>query len=282
MRLFGLLGYPVGHSASPAMMNAAFQADGEAAVYVPFAVDPEHIREAFTGLAALGAVGVNVTVPHKVAAFDWTDVHTPEAQRIGAVNTIRFSTEGAIGHNTDVSGWWRSIEQQVTGTSPSFAVIGAGGAAMAILAAIATHRKDSVVRVIARREAAVAQLQERFEASLSIEYRPWEKRHEVVSESDVIVQTTPIGMWPNTADSPIEDPSVFQKGMVVQDIVYRPRETRFAKVAKAGGAKVVDGAGMLVYQGVDAYEWWLDHAAPVDVMFQAVNAHLQQEQLDHE
>ncbi|GEO26801.1 shikimate dehydrogenase (NADP+) [Alicyclobacillus acidoterrestris] len=282
MKLFGLLGYPVGHSASPAMMNAAFAADGETAVYVPFAVTPERIEEALVGLSALGAVGVNVTVPHKVAAFHWVKTHTDEARRIGAVNTIRFTEDGAIGHNTDVSGWWRSIGHHVQSASPSFAVIGAGGAAMAILAAMATHRPQANVTVIARRASQVAALARRFDAELSIQYAPWEKRNAVLAEANVIVQTTPIGMWPEVNQSPVTDAGVFQPGQIVQDIVYRPRETMFARLAKSRGAVVVDGADMLIYQGVDAYEWWLGHQAPVDVMFAAVNQHLAHEQLVHE
>lgn len=153
---------------------------------------------------------------------------------------------------------------------------------MAILAAIATHRPKADVTVIARRESQVAALARRFDTELSIQYAPWEKRNAVLAAANVIVQTTPIGMWPKVDQSPVTDAGVFQPGQIVQDIVYRPRETMFARLAKSRGAVVVDGADMLIYQGVDAYEWWLGHEAPVDVMFAAVDRHLAHEQLAHE
>ncbi|WAH38517.1 shikimate dehydrogenase [Alicyclobacillus dauci] len=274
MKLFGVVGFPIGHSSSPAMMNAAFREQGEDAVYVPFAVKPEQFEQAFNGLAALGAVGVNVTIPHKVSAFNWVDQRTPEATSVGAVNTIRFSDDGAIGHNTDVSGWWRSVADHVPTGNPTIEIVGAGGAAMAVLAAISANRPNASVGVIARREEAVQALQHRFIDTIAIDFVPWDVRNEALANANVVIQTTPIGMWPRVDDSPVTDAGVFSPGQVVQDIIYRPRVTNFAKLAMDGGATVVDGLSMLVYQGVDAYEWWLGKKAPVESMFRAVEEHL--------
>lgn len=282
MKLFGLLGYPVGHSASPAMMNAAFQAQNEAAVYLPFAVPPEQIEVALNGLQALGAVGVNVTIPHKRSAYAWVKQRTAEAELVGAVNTVRFTADGAIGHNTDVSGWWKSVAPYVQSNQPRVVIIGAGGAAMAILAAIASQRPSAHVVMAARRENAVDDLRQLFAHRLTIHYATWEARASEIAQADLIIQTTPIGMWPAIAQSPVEDAGVFSAGQVVQDIVYRPRQTQFMRLAAEQGATVVDGVSMLVYQGVDAYEWWLDKKAPVDTMFAAVNDKLAAEQTEHE
>ncbi|GMA56180.1 hypothetical protein GCM10025858_06830 [Alicyclobacillus sacchari] len=118
MKLFGVLGNPVAHSLSPAMMNAAFAADGIDAIYVPFRVESEDLDDALRGLKALGAVGVNVTIPHKLGAFAWVSERTREAELVQAVNVVRFTGSGAIGHNTDVSGWWRSVEHAMLKQSP--------------------------------------------------------------------------------------------------------------------------------------------------------------------
>lgn len=274
MKLFGLLGYPVGHSASPAMMNEAFRTQQENAVYVPFGVAPEQLSTALVGLRALGASGVNVTIPHKRAAFEWVSGHTSEAELVGAVNTIRFDGMQAVGHNTDVSGWWRSVKDHVPQGDIAIVLLGAGGAAMAILAALATHRPQARIAIVARNPDAVSILKGRVSQDIQVEHKSWADRHIAVGHAQVVIQTTPIGMWPHANGSPIDDASVFSAGQVVQDIVYRPRETAFAKMALDQGATVVDGLSMLVYQGVDAYEWWLSREAPVTEMFDAAERHL--------
>lgn len=262
MKLFGLLGNPVGHSLSPAMMNAAFAVDAEAAIYLPFAVPSERIGIALDGLSALGAYGVNVTIPHKHAAYSWVKERTDAALRVGAVNAVRFHPDGAIGHNTDVSGWWKSVADDMPVTSTNMVVIGAGGAAMAILAAMSLYRPNVPIVVIARKESAVTSLQRHFSEDLDVSYVPWDSRNHAISSAGVVIQTTPVGLWPHTEHSPVDDEAVFSPHQVVQDIVYRPLTTRFLQMAKQRGAKTIDGASMLIYQGVDAYEWWLSHPAP--------------------
>lgn len=277
MKLFGVLGYPVEHSASPAMMNRAFQVQSVNAAYHPFLVAPEDLETALNGLRAICAVGVNVTIPHKFGAFEWVHEHTQEALQVGVVNTIRFDGDSVVGHNTDVSGWWRSVSAHVPQGRVEVAMLGAGGAAMAIVAALAANRPHSRIVVAARRESAVAVLQRRFENATEIEFVPWEHRHDAVMNAQLVIQTTPIGMWPNSDVSPIDDANVFSPRQIVQDIVYRPRLTRFSKMASDRGATVIEGLSMLVYQGVDAYEWWLLRTAPVSDMFEAVTEHLRLE-----
>lgn len=260
------------------MMNAAFLHDREAAVYVPFPVQQAEIQVALEGLRAIGTVGVNVTIPHKRSAFEYVTEKTPQAIRVGAVNTIRFSESGPVGHNTDVSGWWKSIEAHMPNGAIEMAVIGAGGAVMAILAAMSEYRNDARVKVIARREEAVVPLQRQFQHDLSVSHTPWEQIANAVSAANVIIQCTPVGMWPHVDDAPLEDASVFQPKQVVQDIVYRPLKTRFLEMAAQRGAVTVDGASMLIHQGIDAYEWWLSRPAPAQVMAQTVYARLREEE----
>ncbi|GLG00332.1 shikimate dehydrogenase (NADP+) [Alicyclobacillus hesperidum subsp. aegles] len=277
MKLFGVLGNPVAHSLSPAMMNAAFTAEGISAVYVPFRVEPEDLSDALRGLKALGAVGVNVTIPHKLGAFAWVSERTEEAELVQAVNVVRFTSTGAVGHNTDVSGWWRSVEHAMPQEPLRVVVLGAGGSVQAILAALSIHRPGIDVGIAARRAEAVLLLDKQFGDRLHLRHVAWADRHQAVADANAVIQCTPLGMWPNADMSPIDDPTVFSPGQLVQDIVYRPLETTFLRMAKEAGATVVDGASMLIWQGVDAYEWWLSQKAPAQVMADAVYSALNKE-----
>ncbi len=266
----GLVGWPVSHSASPAMMNQAFLHTGRNAIYLPFAVRPEDIETALNGLSAIGAHGVNVTIPHKTHAFDWVSSRTDEANLAGAVNTIRFDRVcGHVGHNTDVIGWWTSIKPFLSDSIQEVAVLGAGGASLAVLAALTLYRNNVHVHIVAREGQNRRSLYTRFSSKVHVQVADWDLRNQVVEKAQLVVNTTPIGMWPNMGQSAIEDKSVFHDGQVVQDIVYRPLQTRFMELAKAGGATIVDGLSMLVGQGASAYEWWFDEHAPVDLMYEA-------------
>ncbi|GMA56179.1 hypothetical protein GCM10025858_06820 [Alicyclobacillus sacchari] len=120
-------------------------------------------------------------------------------------------------------------------------------------------------------------MDKQFGNRLHLRHVPWADRHQAVGDAHAVIQCTPLGMWPNADASPIDDPEVFRPGQLVQDIVYRPLETAFLKMAKAAGATVVDGASMLLWQGVDAYEWWLSRKAPAQVMADAVYGTLNKE-----
>lgn len=273
-RLFGLLGWPVGHSVSPAMMEAAFRTCGIAGRYLPFAVPEGNVQTALAGLSALGAGGVNVTIPHKRTVFQLMDEQTVEARLAGAVNTVRFEADGRmVGHNTDIVGWWHAIEPHFPEGIDTACILGAGGAARAALAALTRYAPGCSVVICARsreqREALAA------EAS-KLDCRPvdWADRHEAIAGAQLISNATSIGMWPNDADSPVADEGCFGSSQVVQDMVYRPRQTRLLKAAAARGAKTVDGLLMLVGQGAAAFEFWMNEPAPVDVMMQAAESAL--------
>lgn len=260
------------------MMNAAFAAIGKSAVYFPFPVEPHLLLTALNGLAAVSAVGVNVTIPHKVHAFDWVTHKSEEALRVGAINTIRFdATNGATGHNTDVVGWWTSIAPAIakfTGSLLQIAVIGSGGASMAILAAISLYARDAQVRLIARNVDVAEALVARYREVLNVSVVAWSSRNEAIASAQLVVNTTPLGMWPQVDGSPVDDASVFHSGQVVQDIVYRPEKTQFLRQAEASGSMIVDGLGMLIHQGAAAFEWWFSEKAPVDVMGAAARTQL--------
>lgn len=279
-QLFGLLGWPVHHSVSPAMMNAAFADLGIDAHYFPFAVQPQRLSDALAGLSALNTVGVNVTIPHKQAVFHACTVLTREAELAKAVNTLKFQIAATeemeradasenlplLGHNTDVTGWWSGVSDKYTNAVRTVVVLGAGGAARAVIAALALYASAVRVRVIARNRGSASALAQEFAPLIQVEPFPWESRNAVMHAADWIVQCTPIGMWPNVDDSPIDDEACFHTGQFVQDLIYRPSPTRFLMQAKSRGCVTADGLEMLVQQGARALEWWTGVQAPTEVM----------------
>lgn len=271
---YGILGWPVEHSRSPAMQNAAFQARGLAANYVCFSVHPDDVADAVRGLKALGVRGANVTVPHKEAVMQWLDDVTPEARAIGAVNTIVREVDRLIGHNTDAGGLTRSLDEADVALDGARAVVlGAGGAARAAVVGLAKRGARSVVVAARRRERADELVSSLAAACNGCELVSSDFEHANLAahfrESTLLVQSTSATLA-NAAD-----PAGFAaqlalealpKDAVVVDLVYKPRETAVLAQARERGLKTVDGLGMLLHQGALAFELWTHLAAPVEVM----------------
>ncbi|QQE77362.1 shikimate dehydrogenase [Alicyclobacillus sp. SO9] len=279
-KLFGLLGWPVGHSASPVMMAAAFKALQLDAVYLPFPLAPDRFEVGLNGLAALGAVGVNVTIPHKQAAWKSVSEVSQAAALAKAVNTIRFETDSnvRIGHNTDVEGWWQSVHPHLQDPISEVVLFGSGGAARAVLAALSIHQPQVKVYVLARNPQSAQALSQDFCKTIEVTPKSWDDRERWVAQSSLVVNATSVGMWPNSHQSVLPDGTqAFHSGQVVQDAVYRPRKTRFLQQAEKMGAQTVDGLHMLVGQGAAALEYWLRSPAPADVMMAAAKSFLDDE-----
>jgi shikimate dehydrogenase len=278
-RLFGLLGWPVEHSVSPDMMKAAFQHMGLDAVYLRFPVRPGRLADAVSGLVALGARGANVTIPYKQDAYRLCTEWTEEARLVGAVNTLRFDAESGriYGHNTDVTGWWESVRPYAGSTVRLVTVLGAGGAARAVVAALALHMPGVRVHIAARRLEPVRVMAEDFGQYLDVVPVDWADLEQSIEQSQWVVQCTPIGMWPHVDDSPVADPACFRPGQLVQDLIYRPSPTKFIGQAAAHGCTVQDGLEMLVQQGARALSWWTGLEAPADVMRHAALDALQRQ-----
>lgn len=241
-----------------------------------FPVQSQNIAVAVRGLWALGVKGVNVTIPHKQAVFELMTCVSDEARLAHAINTISFdgATGEISGHNTDVDGWWTSIRDHLPSTNLTVAILGSGGAARAIATALALHAPGTQLHLVARTQRRLEDYERDFGAKLRVHSHGWAERHEVVRQSLLVVNATPIGLWPNVNESPIEGPDCFQAGQVVQDIVYRPLHTRMMEQASKQGAVVVDGLGMLVHQGALSAQFWTAERAPVDVMRAAAESFL--------
>ncbi len=259
-RLIGLIGYPVAHSYSPAMHNAAAAALGLNVVYVPLPVSPERLPDALRGLVALGYRGVNVTVPHKEAVMPHLDAVFPAARVIGAVNTIVIGDGRLTGFNTDWSGFLADLEShRLALYGRDCLVLGAGGSARAVVYALL--RRGGRVSVLARRleqaQRLAAELKPAFPSAADIAVGRLDDAPRVAAQLDepVIVNATPLGMSGERSElSPWPDGAPFPPGAFIYDLVYNPAETRFMAQARAAGRRAANGLGMLVGQAAEAFE----------------------------
>lgn len=258
-RLFGVIGAPVAHSLGPSMHNAALRAMGYPAVYLAFHVtDP---AGAIDGMRALGIGGLSVTIPHKVSVTAHLDELDDLARQIGAVNTIVRRQGRLVGFNTDCFGAVAALKEQTSLAGKTVAILGAGGAARAVgfgliaegVRVVVYNRDDQRGRGLAR--------------ALGTDYYPLSMAGR--SDADILINTTSLGMTPDTDRSPLPTRHL-GAGMVVMDIVYNPLETRLLADARKAGCKTIDGVAMFVYQGARQLELWTGQAPPIEVMRRAV------------
>ena len=274
--LVGLFGWPVTHSISPQMHNAAFVARQMNWRYLAFAVPPERVHEAVAALPALGLRGVNVTVPHKQAVMPHLQHWTPAAEAIGAVNTIVVEKDGQLtGDNTDGAGFIADLQaHNVEPEGKRALVIGAGGSSRAVVYGLAEAGVDSVKilnRTAAKAVDLAATMQSYFpEISLDGAAFPDDVTGNA-QDADLIVNCTSLGMEPHVEGLPWEENIEFREDQIVYDLVYNPAMTRLLQLASTDGATAIGGLGMLVYQGAIAWEKWTGETAPVAVMQQATN-----------
>ena len=279
-QIVGLIGYPVSHSISPPMHNAAFAKLGLDWCYIPLPVatePPTRIGEAVRGLRALGLRGCNVTVPHKQAVMPHLDKLTQAAEAIGAVNTIRVEADGQLlGDNTDGRGFIMDLTSYGVALAGTRAlVLGAGGSARAVAYGLAEAGCASVVilnRTVAKAEELASVMASFFpQCQMQADALP-DGIAAHAQHADLIINCTSVGMTPNVDGLPWDERVPFQPQQTVYDLIYNPSLTRLQRVAARAGAQAIGGLGMLIWQGAIALELWTGQAAPVDVMTQAVEA----------
>lgn len=289
-RLLGLIGWPVEHSLSPAMHNAALAALGIPWVYTLLPVSPGAVGDAVRGLRALGFVGANVTVPHKQAVIPFLDRLTPAADAIGAVNTISLMPADPsqpmldtaqpnvlewpqlVGDNTDAHGFLADLAAHGVDVSGQRAlVIGAGGASRAVGYALASAGCAMVIlnRSPARTHAVAAMVEQVWPGQRVTCGRFPDDIARWAAWADLVVNSTSLGMWPAGEGLPWDPDVPFRPGQVVYDLVYAPRPTVFLRRAAADGAMPIDGLGMLVEQGAAALAQWTGREPSRAVMRQA-------------
>lgn len=273
--VYAVVGMPVAHSLSPAMHNAAFQAEKMHAVYAPFEVKPEDLAVALRGFAAAGVRGFNVTLPHKSAIIPLLEEVDPLARAVGAVNTVVRTDGRWVGTNTDVQGLARALLEAGIGLEDKHVVVlGAGGAARAAVMSAFAHRARSVTCAARREDAARAVLMDLDGA------RPVETSTEVVelsaralqpafARADVILQATSATLGEDGHGEafvkllPLQE---CQSETAVVDLAYRSRATVLVSAAKELGLVAFDGRTMLLHQGGLAFEYWFNRPAPISAM----------------
>lgn len=280
-RLFAVLGWPVAHSLSPVLHNAALRAVGYNAVYVACAVPPASLGAAMDGVRALGIDGVNITVPHKeavMAHLDWVD---PAATEVGAVNTVVNRDGRLLGYNTDGAGFLAALEE--AGFAPAGCaalVLGAGGAGRSVAVALAragARRLWIANRTLERAVMLAGAVARLPGAAATVEALPLDHDalRAIAPEADLVVNCTSVGLGRHgAAQSPWDGFRFLRPGTLVMDLIYNPERTAFLAGAEAAGLRAVNGLGMLVHQAALAWERWFGRPGPVEVMRAAARAAL--------
>jgi len=266
-RVYGVIGDPIGHSLSPVLQNAGFAARRMNAVYLPFLV--RNLKDFLGAVDPLGIKGFSVTIPHKEGILRYLDGCDPLAEKIGAVNTVVVRGKGKLyGYNTDYVGVLRALQTRIPLQNSRVLIVGSGGVARAVAFALAeagssvcvcarrAEKAESLARAVGGEAIARSQLRREF--------------------FDAIVNATPVGMHPNTRQSPIDGNELNCR--LVFDTIYRPRETRLLQLAARRGIQTVSGVDMFVAQGTAQWEIWTGERSPGEIMRRAVLRALEREE----
>ena len=279
-KLLGVIGDPVKHSLSPLMHNRAIEELGLDYVYIPLPVTQENLAKAIAGFEAISLVGFNITIPHKQAIIPYLAEITPTAQMVGAVNTVWRTDTGWKGTNTDVEGFiapLRNLSRDWSKITP--VILGNGGAARAVVTGL-VELGCLQIHIFGRNRHKLDEFSRSWQNSPKIssilQTHLWAELIDLVPNTQLLVNTTPVGMSPQIENSPV-DASLMQKlpsGAIAYDLIYTPNPTQFLKLAKAQGAIVIDGLEMLVQQGASALQIWLQQPVPIDKMRESLRAYL--------
>lgn len=278
-QLVGLIGYPIDYTFSPTVHNAAFREMGLNWVYVPLRVSPGRSEEAVKGLEVLGFRGANVTIPHKVEIARYLDRLEGDARPLEAVNAIRVDANGLTGFNTDAEGFARSLEESgVEVKGETALVIGAGGAARAVVLALARMgvAKVYVANRTQKRAEEMASRLKGFIAGTEISIRNLDREGlKIARECGLVVNSTPLAAE-DEGEIPI-DYSCFERGIWAVDLNYYLEATAFLRAAAARGARVLSGEGMFIHQAALSFRLWTGMEAPVDAMRKAFKERLRKD-----
>jgi len=290
LKIYGLLGFPVRHSLSPAMHNAAFRALNLPAEYRLFEVKPEELEGFLLNNAPISDIdgnsfrltdlsGFNVTIPYKVRVLRIVPV--PRLKTVGpidlidAVNTVKVFTDHLEAHNTDGAGFWRHLTKDLKFDilGKKVAIIGAGGASRSVCVFLCIHKAKSISVFDVDKD----KLRELVDNVLIGQFSNYNTKFKAadsidglkIADCDLLINATPIGMKED--DPCLVDEKFIHKDLLVYDLIYNPAETKLLKMAREKGARTSNGLGMLLYQGVEAFEIWTGKEAPVEVMRNALN-----------
>lgn len=280
-KLLGVIGDPVKHSFSPLMHNAAITELGVDYVYLAFPIAAADLKTALDGFWAINLQGFSITIPHKQAIIPHLEAIAPEAQLVGAVNTVWRTETGWQGTNTDVYGFiapLKKLERDWSNISP--VILGNGGAARAVV--VGCHQLGcQKIHVVGRNPEKLIEFAASWQNTpleQSVQTHLWGDLNQLIPETQFMINSTPMGMYPHIYNSPItaELMTKLSPESIAYDLIYTPSPTEFLKLAQAQGAMIIDGLEMLVQQGAIALEKWLGQPVPVATMRQALVNHLAQ------
>lgn len=271
--LYGLLGFPLGHTLSPKLHNAAFEALGLPGTYLPLPVPADRLAGAVDGIRAWRLPGLNVTIPHKVAVMPLLDDVTELASRIGAVNTLYWDGDRLVGDNTDYAGFIASLPP-VSLANEDITVLGAGGAARAVVLALRDQGARRV-HLVARRKLAAEALRDQLLADGGagevVGFTDLPELERLLGQSRLVVNATPVGMHGKASPLGLDALGWLAPEAHVIDLIYQPVETPLVAAARARGLAVTNGAEMLLQQAAVAFERWTGSPPPLAAMRAALD-----------
>lgn len=292
-KLTGLIGNPVEHTVSPTLHNSLFSTTGCNGIYLPIKVPAGKLKDAVNGLKAAGFIGFNVTIPYKGAILEFLDEISEEAGLLEAVNTVKIEGDRLLGTNTDGDGFLRSFHEETGGgfKGSSVCILGAGGTARTLAIKIALEGANKIC-IINRTRSNADELAGKIEGiiddtpkaenngdipkitiarsmtesegppAISAAEAGSPEAMTALMQCDIIVNATSVGMHPHTDVCPLDDSFPFRREQIIYDVIYNPTETKLMALARRKGCLAVNGAGMLFYQGVEAFETWMGSIVP--------------------
>lgn len=272
-KVIGIIGWPVSHSLSPVMHNAAFNHLGLDFCYVPFAIKAEHLHLAMEAVPALNIAGLNVTVPYKESVLKYVSELSEEAIMIGAVNTIKMENNRLTGYNTDGIGFTASLREAGNPVGENvLLILGSGGSAKAVAFQSAAEGAKEIIianRTVNKAVALRNRIKEYFPlTNITVIGTGFNELKRVMDKVDTVVNTTSVGLdGGDTSPVPME---LLHNGLFICDLIYNPAETTLLKYAKELGCRFINGLGMLVFQGAASFRIWTGVEPPVEVMRRAV------------
>ncbi|MFA9422180.1 MAG: shikimate dehydrogenase [Sedimentibacter sp.] len=273
-KIIGLLGYPLGHSLSSAMQNKAFEKDSLNKIYIPIEVLPQNLEVVVRGISKMNFDGFNITKPYKIEIMKYLDDIDEYASLIGAVNTVSIKNGILKGYNTDGTGFLKSYEEYTSTKieGKNVFILGSGGAARSISMTLALNEANKIYIFNRTHEKATALSNDiNNKVGKCSEVIPfiYGEMKKAIDDSDVLINTTSVGMFPDIECSPI-DKNLLNGNLTVCDVIYNPIKTKMLCDAEKIGCKIVNGLSMLLYQGTGAYKIWTGKEAPADLMLKVL------------
>lgn len=275
-KIIGLLGHPIKQSYSPFIHNVTVELKKLDYIYLPFDVPAANLKNALKGMIALDIKGFNITIPHKENILQFMNNVSEEASIIGSVNTVVNDDGKLTGYNTDINGILESLnpyKDDIFGKEVS--VVGAGGSARAVIYTLIRYFKPSVIHIINRTEQRAEALKKYFSDKMKYDGIKTKELFPpdlvgIFSNSKLIINATPVGMYPGQDDIVTSLENSFVKDQIVFDLVYNPPQTKLLKLAASNGAIPISGLKMLVHQAAKSFELWTNEEMPFDQIYKSL------------